>query len=168
MRKIFFLPFFLLFLVACSHTDNKEAALAEIDHLLLPVANQNITEDDFARLEMLMGGNEQAQEEIHELKILAHYKEYSHVGHGLASLHDLIKNGEEKECPGHELAHYYVFMRHGENELASESLAEAQESIQSQQSPDLLFTQALDRIKNGNSTASNEEINELSDAKCVE
>ena len=103
--------------------------LNEINHLLLPVSYQNITEEDFDHLKELVKDNEVAAEELKELTTLAKYKEYNHIGHGLGFLYQYVKTGQEPACPGHLLSHYYVFTKHSESELAEENLEEAKEQI---------------------------------------
>ncbi len=142
--------------------------LSEIDRLLLPVANQNISENDFEKLEELVKNDELAHHEVEELIVLARYKEYSHIGHGLTFLYKYVKSGEEAVCPGHQLAHYYVFNKHGETHLAEHVFEEAEESIEGLNATDYhLFVSHLDAIKNGNSETTEEEISELADAACL-
>ena len=95
-----------------------EEVLAEIDRLLVPLSQEAITKNDFDTLSELTKNDEYTKQEVKELAALAKYEEYSHIGHGLTSLHDYIKTGEEEICPGHSLAHYYIFIRHVEERRA--------------------------------------------------
>lgn len=157
--------------------------LSEIDNLLLPVANQNITESDFNNLKKLVNDDKYANDEILELTTLAKYNEYSHIGHGLSYLYDYIKTGKEPICPGHFLAHYYVFLNHNENHLAEHSLEEAQETFPEWTSTmnsrnesyladknysyySELIQSSLDRIKDGDNEISDENISNLAEAHC--
>ena len=58
--------------------------------------------------------------------MFATYHEYDHVGHSLGFLQDYLANGQRPLCPDHELAHYFVFMKHGEVERAEEAFGTAQ------------------------------------------
>ncbi|MBX4196668.1 hypothetical protein KW805_03705 [Candidatus Pacearchaeota archaeon] len=139
--------------------------LKEIDRLLLPVALQNITAADFSALQGMVKSDSYARDEVKELIVLTNEREYSHIGHGLISLHDYIKTGNESICPGHLLAHYYIFTRHNETGLAKDNLAEAKDILKS--SNMTLLTTVLNRINAGNTTTSDEEISELVDAPCL-
>ncbi|MEK6825969.1 MAG: hypothetical protein AABY00_04235 [Nanoarchaeota archaeon] len=143
----------------------KEEVLSEINRLLLPVSAQTITALDLETLKKMVASEEHASEKVRELEVLARYQEYSHIGHGLGELHRYLQTGKERVCPGHYLAHYYVFSKHGENSLAEENLHEAEEKIDNLSSS--LFIDTLSRIRAGNSTASEYEISDLADAECI-
>ena len=155
--------------------------LSELDHLLLPVAYKNITESDLNPLKEMVQGDEYAEDEVHELQLMARYQEYSHVGHGIGFLYEYIQTGNESVCPGHALAHYAVFLKHGESEVATENLEEAQEGFEKWENLDLqqqsqienyseynnLFSSILKKFDSGNSTLTEDEIFTLSDAPCL-
>ena len=175
---IFFLFAFNYLIFPSGNIKNKEnnsiiennETLNEINRLLLPLASKTITESDFTKLKTLAKSDSYATDELEELTVLTKYKEYSHVGHGLGFLYEYIKTGKEQICPGHNLAHYYVFTKHGENELAQNNLNEARQNI-----PDfgpsayykMLFENTLASINAGNTTATNDQISELADAPCI-
>ncbi|HLC53401.1 MAG TPA: hypothetical protein VJK03_02560 [Candidatus Nanoarchaeia archaeon] len=187
MMCLLFLAF-CVFLIAGTKNEKEtltgnETILREIDKLLLPVSTRNITVQDFGRLAMLVAADEKAYEEVAELALLTHFKEYAHIGHGLATLHEYVKTGIEPLCPGHELAHYYVFMMHGEQQIAAEALALAQRQMQSWEEYassqreynkevnytdySYLFKATEARIHGGNKTESDEVISSLIEAPCV-
>jgi len=151
-----------------------QEALTEIDKLLVPAYNQTVTEQDFDHLEDLAKDDEYALHEIEEIKLLAKYKEYAHIGHGLGFLYEYIQSGEEPICVGHVVAHYYVFSKHGETSVASHNLEEAYEQLdQWKASSNVnqtyidMVDNALNKIENGNSEASEEEISDLANAPCA-
>jgi hypothetical protein len=109
--------------------DGKEATLQEISRLSLLASKETITESDLAALESMTAQNEEASDEVGEIKTLVSYKEYMHVSHSLAFLDGQIRTGKHSLCPAHALAHYYVFKKHGEDEMANEALEEAEEQL---------------------------------------
>ncbi len=146
--------------------------LSEIDKLLLPLSTQNITESDFNKLKDLTKNDGYASSEVNELIILTKYKEYSHIGHGLGFLYEYIKTGKQPICPGHNLAHYYIFKRHDEINLAEENLKEAKEYIETlpvdyDQSYKTLFEKTIQNIDSRNNTTSDDKISNLSEAPCI-
>ena len=157
--------------------DNLEI-LDEIDRLLLPVYSQNITEADFNNLKEMVKRDKYASHEVSEMIMLAKYKEYSHIGHGLGFVYEHVQTGETPICPGHLLAHYYVFLKHGENDLALENLEHAESDVgelktkmdeknEFDYSPDFdLMIFHLSKIKNGDNTISEEKIETLSEIIC--
>ena len=103
----------------------KDALSDEIIKLLGLADKGTITEQDFAALESQVLDDEKALDEIHEIKTLVKYKEYMHAVHGISFLAEYLHTKKELLCPGHALAHYYVYRKHGEDELAQEALEEA-------------------------------------------
>lgn len=163
-------------------TGNQEI-LTEINRLLGPLEARNMSEKDFVHLQELVEGNEAGEHEVEELVTLTNYQEYSHIGHGLGSLYEYVKTGEEPICPGHLLSHYYVFMNHNEEHLAEENFEEAQEQLeewntrmQAHNESYLedknytyykgLFEESVIHIESGNSSVSNEYISALANAPC--
>ena len=157
--------------------DNLEI-LDEIDRLLLPVYSQNITEADFNNLKEMVKGDRYASHEVSEMIMLAKYKEYSHIGHGLGFVYEHVQTGETPICPGHLLAHYYVFLKHGENDLALENLEHAESDVEEWKTKmdernefdyssdfDLMIFH-LSKIKNGDNIISEEKIETLSEIVC--
>ena len=157
--------------------DNLEI-LDEIDRLLLPVYSQNITEADFNNLKEMVKRDKYASHEVSEMIMLAKYKEYSHIGHGLGFVYEHVQTGETPICPGHLLAHYYVFLKHGENDLALENLEHAESDVEEWKTKmdernefdyssdfDLMIFH-LSKIKNGDNIISEEKIETLSEIVC--
>lgn len=159
-------------------------AINEINRLLLPVSNGNITEKDFDRLKVLTENDEHASNEVNEMILLAKYNESTHIGHSLGFLYEYIKTGEESICPGHSLSHYYVFLKHGEFEVAKDSLEEAilnfdvwksREEVKSNESlKEINYTfylnlinSSMNNIENGNNSISEEDVINLADAPCI-
>ncbi len=159
--------FLILFQISFIHEKviGNPTILSEINRLLLPVSDQTLRAKDFTILRGLVMRDATASDEVHELEVLAQEKEYSHVGHGLGKLYRYIQNGMKQVCPGHALAHYYVFNRHGVKKLADANLHEAREHLPSD--APVLFKQMLVRIDSGNVSVSDDEIAELSDAECL-
>ncbi len=158
--------------------------LSEIDHLLLPVGSWNATENDFNQLKNLTKDDEYASEEVNKLAILTKYREYAHAGHGLASLHDYVKTGNESICPGHALSHYYVFMKHNETQFAQGVFQEAEDQYpqwieikekQTQKNKSqqkypyykTLFNQTITDINEGNNNMTGQTLSILTQAPCA-
>ncbi len=158
--------------------------LTEINRLLGLNYYQNITVSDFEKIKAMVKGDDYATNELNELVLLAKYKEYSHIGHGLGFIYEYVKTGNQSICPGHSLSHYYVFLRHGENSSAQNNLQEAESNFPVWQSAEqsknktylsdinytyynLLINSSIQNINLGNSSASDDYISNLSDAPCV-
>lgn len=156
----------------------------EINRLLLPVSNQSITEKDFDNLAEMVKNDEYASGEVVELSTLAKDKEYTHIGHGLAFLYEYVQTGKEPICPGHLLAHYYVFEKHGDDELAHHNYHESKDSLPIWEGMkdvkseayltqikytyfDNLFNSKIKSIDAGNTSATEAEISELASAPCL-
>lgn len=147
-----------------------QAALDEINRLLAPIEERTITPANFDTLKELVDADELAEHEVEELQVLASDKEYSHIGHSIAELYTYLKTGEDRVCPGHELAHYYVFIKHNREHYALEALEEAKEHVESwngNQTLQTLFQTNIMNIESGNSLATEEEISFLADAECA-
>ncbi len=102
-----------------------QGALQEVGRLAILASEEKLTESDFATLETMIADDEHAMHELGEIKTLVKYSEFEHAGHGLSFLDAHLRSPNEVLCPGHALLHYYVFSRHGETELAEDSLEEA-------------------------------------------
>ena len=159
--------------------------LSEIDRLLFPLYYRNITKNDFSKLKEQVKEDAYAANETEELIILTNYKEYIHVGHGLAFLHNYVKTGKEQICPGHLLSHYYVFLKHNETTYANSNLKEAKEKLPEWQQVEEshnqtyltaqnytfyknILNQILVQIDKGNSTISDKDIFTLTAAPCAD
>jgi len=164
-----------------SITGNK-VILKEIDSLLPLLEAKNITSSDFAHLSQLVGRDEYAKPEIFELQALSDDKEYSHIGHGLGFLYQYVKTGVEPLCPGHALAHYYVFMKHGQIDLAADSLNDSKsdfglwiQNLIVKKDTNMTeinefengFHDAVIQIDSGNSSASEKQIFYFADTVCA-
>jgi hypothetical protein len=161
-----------------------QSILDEVNRLLIPLQNGNITSSDFNNLAGLVKSDSYASSEVHELIVLAEYNETSHIGHGLGFLYDYVKTGIQPVCPGHSLSHYYVFLNHGESQLASDNLLDAKSHMEEWQTLEeaknssyleqvnytyykSLLNQTITSIDSGNSTSSDDLISILSDAPCA-
>ena len=88
-------------------------------------------------------------------------------------------------CPAHELAHYYVFSRNDETELAEEAFEEVEDQLHeweekaeeylnnypgrdSYEVIDEKIKEHIERIESGQKTVTEAEINYLANAICVE
>lgn len=107
-----------------------QAALDEVARLASLTASSSITEDDLTTLNQMLAGDDGAAGNLEELNMMVRYGEYEHAGHSLGFIDGYLRTGESVLCPEHELAHYYVFKKHGEDELADEALDETKESIE--------------------------------------
>ena len=185
-KKPFFALIFLfisisaLFLISYklenSVVGNQEI-LNEIDKLLLPVYNQNVTESSFLKLQKLTEGDAYASDEVSEIIVLANEKEYSHIGHSLGFLYEYVQTGKIPICPGHSLSHYYVFSKHGETDLAIGNLESAKENfgawksgVKKDSNYDANFNlidSLFKRVESGNLTASDGEIDVLAELPCA-
>lgn len=161
-----------------------QEVLNEINRLLLPVYYQNITESDLNKLKELTKNDNYSSNEVNELALLARYKEYPHIGHGLGFLYTYVKTGKQPICPGHSISHYYVFLKHGENLTAEENLNDAKielpQWIRTEESRNQsylnninytyysnLINSSLNNIENGNSSSNDNMIIDLADAPCT-
>lgn len=130
-----YIIFALLFVMAActlkAHpvSDPKDAISDEVIKLMGMADQGTITERDLATLESMVQDDEKAWGEIHEIKTLIKYQEYAHAVHGLGFLAEYLHTKKELLCPGHALAHYYVYKKHGEDELAKEALEEAEKQF---------------------------------------
>lgn len=161
--------------------DNK-TIISEINKLVPLVYAQNMTPSDLNQLGMLVSKDSYASGEIQEVKVLAIDKEYVHIGHGLGFIYECYKTGKQLICPGHSLSHYYVFIKHGQDELAYGNLNDSKSEFSlwnytintSGQYNTTEMTQFIEEynrdianVNSGNSTASEYQIDYLADAPCV-
>jgi hypothetical protein len=108
---------------------DKTAVSKEMARLASLSSEEKIATDDLAGLAAMLKGNTVAKHELEEIGKLIQYGEYWHATHTLAFLDSYIETGRETICPGHELAHYYVWNKHGKGDLAEEALEEAREQM---------------------------------------
>ena len=161
-----------------------EEILKEINRILLPISNLNVTPNDFSTLKNMVKKDGYAKNEVGELILLAKYKEYSHIGHGIGFLYQYVKTGNESICPGHLLSHYYIFIKHNENETANDNLNEVialeqkwnglMEKKNTSYLTEVNYTyyrgiisENIKEINLGNSSASEEQIGVLSEVPCA-
>jgi hypothetical protein len=146
MKKLL-LAIVLVFIAAISACTpvQQESASSDSEELSPLTGNQDIlneltavsqlvnkkiaTPDDFEKLEGMVAVDEDAEHEVEEIATLVKYKEYTHAGHGIGFLDGYIRTGKELLCPSHALVHYYVFEKHGEDELANHAMEEIEESF---------------------------------------
>jgi hypothetical protein len=167
--------------------DAKEAALQQISLLSSKAYAQTLTIDDFSSLESLLSGNDEAEHEVEEIKLLISYKEFMHAAHGLAFLDGSVRTGKHALCPAHALAHFYVFAKHGEDEIADEAFEEAEHQLErwrplakeydekfpgtvSYEDINARITSHMESIEEGERSATEEEIDFLANegSLCVE
>jgi hypothetical protein len=165
---------FLLFLLGCAQQINdadKAAAQAELSRLAQLASAHELQPQDLSTVEALLDGY--GDHELEEIGLMAGYGEYEHAAHAIGFLSDYLATGDEVLCPGHELAHYYVFMRHGDEHAAEHALEEVeleewipQAKAYEQQYPSGTDVDALaaglqaflDRIEEGDTAANDEEV----------
>lgn len=162
------------------------AIMSEIARLASLSNSEQITVSDVDSLKSMIAGDAAAEHEVEELELLVRHNEYVHAGHTLAFLGAYIVNGKEVLCPGHLVAHYYVFYRNGELHQAEHALEDAKSQI-GEWSPIArefnerfpggysfeylsdYVTSHIEAIETGNNTASDEEINFLAEKTiCVQ
>jgi hypothetical protein len=124
----------LLIITGCSaeshelNMENKTVIQTEITRLTTLAANEAITAEDVDGLKTMLKEDHEAEHYVDELIAMVEFKEYKHVGHSLSFLSSYVSTGKNTLCPAHELAHYYVLMRHGELHDAEHALEEAEET----------------------------------------
>jgi hypothetical protein len=156
---------FLVFLTGCSSNKKIVEEITTLNHLN---SIGQLYPDNFTRLEHMLAYDPMAIAELNEIKALSADHEYYHVFHGLSSLQEYIETGKTDLCPAHELAHYYVFMRHNQTYV---NLEEVQGNFdrwvllaqQSNVSNSIIerIQHHLDQINSGNTSASDDEIDWL-------
>jgi acyl transferase domain-containing protein len=176
-------------LVACQQhvsVAGNHTIIEETSRLASIAAKGELKADDLDQLEMMVAGDETAEHELEEVRKFAGYGEQVHALHALAGIAAYLESGKETICPGHELAHYYVFTKHGDDHDAEHALEEAEETLSEwaplAQAYDKEFPgpdsfevvqqrikDHLERIENGDSTATDEEIIALATRSiCIE
>lgn len=114
--------------------------------------------------------------EINEMLLLLKYNETMHLGHSLAFVKDYVVKGEKPICVGHSLAHYYIFLNHGENETAKENLKDTETNFDFWSSQMKLFksntyiklvSDHLENVKSGNNSVTDQEVNNLAELPCA-
>lgn len=181
---------FLLFYPAYTGSTDKikydrVAVSKEMARLASLSSEEKISTDDLSGLAAMLKGDSTAEHELEEVEKLVQYGEYRHATHTLAFLDSYIETGKETICPGHELAHYYVWSKHGENNLARDALEEAEEQMDEWKEKarpyyekypgEVTFDEIVDRINShldsiegGSSTTTDEEITFLAEKSvCV-
>ena len=139
----------------------------ELQRLEALAAKHTITESDFASIEASLAENDDALDELGEIKELVKEEEYDHAIHSFAFLIAFLSNGVRPICPGHSLLHYYIYTSHGADELAGEQLEEAETNLPafaaSANGKDVAphLQQDIDAIHAGTTTATNDELNYL-------
>lgn len=125
--------FFLFYPAYTSPTGGMKYSKSDISKEMARLASlsseEKIATDDLEGLRVMLKGDSAAEHEIDEIEKLIKYEEYRHATHTLAFLDSYVETGKETVCPGHELAHYYVWKNHGEDEMAEEALEEAKEQM---------------------------------------
>lgn len=170
---------------AGNQTDQQnKAAIEELLRLEETIEQNKTTLQDLAVLESLLKNDSHASDELQELEAMVRYGEYQHADHSIGLLMYYITTGKDLLCPGHALSHYYVYLKHGEKELAQASLAEAKEQLpawtehaknynitlprEDFSSTLKLIQTHLAAIDAGNVTATDKDIAVLSDAFCAD
>ncbi|HLC31051.1 MAG TPA: hypothetical protein VJK51_00115 [Candidatus Nanoarchaeia archaeon] len=99
--------------------------LEEVDQLIGVAGTNSLQLRDLDGLKGMVEGDDYAVDEYREIEALVRHKEYEHVGHTLYFLKSYVITGKEMLCPGHHLAHHYLFVQYEEEELAARALKEA-------------------------------------------
>lgn len=125
--------FFLFYPAYTSSTAGVQYSKSDVSKEMARLASlsseERISVGDLAGLRVMLKGDSSAEHELREVEKLIQYGEYRHATHTLAFLDSYVETGKETICPGHELAHYYVWKKHGENEMAEDALDEAKEQM---------------------------------------
>lgn len=125
--------FFLFYQDYTSSTGGAQYSKLDVSKEMARLASlsseERISVDDLAGLRSMLKGDSSSEHELEEVEKLIQYGEYRHATHTLAFLDSYVETGKETICPGHELAHYYVWKKHGEDEMAEEALDEAKEQM---------------------------------------
>lgn len=152
----------------------------ELSRLASLTSKEEIQASDLEQLKAMLASNEGAQHELGEIEELVSYGEYEHAAHSFAFLASHLETGLETVCPGHELAHYYVYTRHGNVEGAGHKLEHAKETFEAwehgarefyEKYPgDVPFDYIVDKVKShilaieaGQTETTDEEIDFLAD-----
>jgi hypothetical protein len=171
----------LLFLIACTPTftmQEKEQIQSELSRLAALSSEERLAVADLGQIKTLLAKDEKAIHEFEEVELMIGYGEYEHAGHTIGFVSDYIETGQNIICPGHELAHYYLFKRYQNEDMAEHSLHHGQEDFENWvtkatayeaqypgvESVDAIaktIQQHFDRIASGNMTATDEEIRYL-------
>lgn len=181
--------FFLFYPAYTSSTEGAQYSKSDVSKEMARLASlsseERISVDDLAGLRDMLKGDSSAEHELEEVEKLIQYGEYRHATHTLAFLDSYVETGKETICPGHELAHYYVWKKHGEDEMAEEALDEAKEQMDEWQDKarfyyerypgEFTFDYILERINShlgsieaGNTATTDEEITFLAEKSvCV-
>lgn len=159
---------------------------SELIRLAALASEKSLQTEDLEALGAMVEGNEAAHHEFGELEALVRYGEYDHALHTIAFIDSTLKTGTHGLCPEHLVAHYYVFSKHGDAELADDSLSDAKEQIHEWEGPAREFNDRypsgrtfdeimeslegrIAAIEAGDSSATDEEVLDLANrAICVE
>jgi hypothetical protein len=159
---------------------------SEISRLASLASDGSIRTDDLATLRGLIEDNRAAEHEFEGLEFLVEHGEHGHAVHSLAFIETIVATGMGIACPEHEVAHYYVFAKYGEEELAEHSLHEAEEQIEEWEPKAREFSERyntgisfddrlaelnerIEQIESGSYNVTDEEVLAYSDrAICVE
>ena len=146
------------------------------------IEKEKVTSQDFSRLENLLKSDKHAEDELQEVEIMVGYGEYKHAGHGIGLLLYYMATKTDLLCPGHALSHYYIYLKHGDKSRAGSSFAEAKEQLPAwiqyakeyrihyQENFNATLenmTKSISKIDAGITSATDEEINSLSEAFCA-
>ena len=75
-------------------------------------------------------GDSFAEDLINEAIWLQRFGEYHHAGHSLTFLALYIKDGSKYLCPGHEIEHVELFVKHNNFDLLDETIQNVEDSYQ--------------------------------------
>ncbi len=170
--------------VSANHLEQPEnSAIGELLRLQETIQQNKTTAQDLTILKILLKNDSHASGELQELTVMVNYGEYQHADHSIGLLLNYLSTGKDLLCPGHALSHYYIYLKHGEKELASHALEEAKEQLphwieqaknytitipeENFDSTFKLIQKRLAAIDAGNPTATDKDIAALSDAFCA-
>ena len=159
-----------------SQDAGKAGVLTELSRLTVLTNNGELAPEDLSTLKGMLSGDATALHELEEVRVLAFYGEQAHASHALSLLANYVRIGHEPVCTGHYLAHYYMFSKYGEAELAGHELEHARESYglwfygavrelpyQEKDAYDSALRGFFARIDAGDSTATEEEVDYLAE-----
>ena len=127
----------ILAIAGCTSTNqaNQTSKLIGNKQLLSEVLNlSEMSQDNKTTVEMLenfsqkVQGDPFAEDLINEAIWLARFGENEHIGHSLSWLALYIKDGTKLACPGHEIEHVELFVKHNNFDLLNDTVSGLEES----------------------------------------
>ena len=127
MKKILFLLVTIVIISGCTAT--QQNIIIGNRQLISQVRNlSDLSNDNATTVEMLQPLRQQVTDDPYALDIvneaiwLTKYKEYEHSGHSFAFLLYYVNDGTKILCPGHELEHIQLYVKHDDFSLMNETI----------------------------------------------